>query len=300
VHTAVVATVERAPMSEHRRLRDAHIHDHFGTLFALLVTVFIISGFSDFAWARTVAGALQIVMLFVAYFSTRQKGRFPVVLVLVVLGIIAIVITAAVEEDVEQAHGVAWLCGSVMFLGLLIAVARRVLTQKQVTTETLLGALSVYFLVGLMFASLFAAIDSFSVEPIFGFPVPNQDYSYFSFITLTTVGYGDLTAVTDVARRFAVVEAMAGQIFLATAVARLVSLYGVSMRMNKAEVAGLAAAADEVQNAAARATAAVHELGAERDPSDGTVETPDSSASAAGIDARPSSSAGGAATTDLP
>ena len=50
-------------------------------------------------------------------------------------------------------------------------------------------------------------------------------FSYFSFTTLTTIGFGDYTAVTDFGRRIAVVEGMAGQVFIATLLARLVSLY---------------------------------------------------------------------------
>ena len=50
-------------------------------------------------------------------------------------------------------------------------------------------------------------------------------FSYFSFTTLTTVGFGDYTAATDIARRIAVIEAVLGQVFIATTLARLVSLY---------------------------------------------------------------------------
>ena len=56
------------------------------------------------------------------------------------------------------------------------------------------------------------------------------DTTYFSFTTLTTVGYGDIVAVGPVARRIAMVEGMAGQVFLATTVARLVSLYRSTRR----------------------------------------------------------------------
>ena len=72
---------------------------------------------------------------------------------------------------------------------------------------------------------MYSAADHLGTAPLFGKPTGAPDYSYFSFVTLTTTGYGDLTAFTDVGRRFAVVEAMAGQIFLATMVARMVALF---------------------------------------------------------------------------
>jgi hypothetical protein len=159
------------------------------------------------------------------------------------------------------AHGIVGLVIAAIYLAILVGVLRRVLAQRHVTTETILGALCVYFIVGLLFSNIFMAIDALSVEPIFGFPVPRADYSYFSFITLTTVGYGDLTAVTDIARRFAVIEAMTGQIFLATAVARLVSLYGVDLR--RQEVADEVAAHDVAVQDLARQDAATRSSSAE-------------------------------------
>ena len=81
-----------------------------------------------------------------------------------------------------------------------------------------------YFLLGLMFSSIYAAIDSFSHTPFFGRPVAPSVYSYFSFVTLTTLGFGDYTPATDAGRRIVVIEAVAGQVFIATTLARLVSL----------------------------------------------------------------------------
>jgi hypothetical protein len=60
---------------------------------------------------------------------------------------------------------------------------------------------------------------------VFGDTVDESVFSYFSFTTLTTVGFGDYTAMTDLARRIAVIEAVLGQVFIATTLARLVSLY---------------------------------------------------------------------------
>jgi hypothetical protein len=82
-----------------------------------------------------------------------------------------------------------------------------------------------YFLIGLMFSSVFGALNDFSTTPVFGEPVDRSVYSYFSFTTLTTLGYGDFTLVTDLARRLAMIEAVIGQVFIATTLARLVSLY---------------------------------------------------------------------------
>jgi hypothetical protein len=87
---------------------------------------------------------------------------------------------------------------------------------------------SAYLIIGLMFASCYAAIDHLGVPPFFADnqPATSQTFQYFSFTTLTTLGYGDFTAVGSGGRAVAVLEALAGQVFLATLVARLVSAYG--------------------------------------------------------------------------
>ncbi len=212
-----------------QRLRDAHIHDHFGTLFALLLATFVVQGFSEFWWSRLLTSILELCMLGVAFFTTHTKGAKPVVVILGLAGFIGSVAAVLAEHESEAAWGFPNLVVAFIYLAILIGVLRRVLAQRHVTVETILGALCVYFVIGLMFTNLYAAIDAFSVAPLFGEPVPRSDYSYFSFVTLTTVGYGDVVADTDIGRRFAAIEAMTGQIFLATAVARLVSLYGVDL-----------------------------------------------------------------------
>src|ERR1700751_661711 len=83
-------------------------------------------------------------------------------------------------------------------------------------------------IIGLMFGACYAAIDHLGGPPFFADnqPATSQTFQYFSFVTLTTLGYGDFTAVGSGGRAIAVLEALAGQVFLATLVARLVSAYG--------------------------------------------------------------------------
>lgn len=108
------------------------------------------------------------------------------------------------------------------------SVTRRAFQHARVTVNTLAAGLTAYLLIGILFAALYrgvAALDDFRafdgiVRPAAG------DYAYFSFITMTTVGYGDLAPATGAMRVLAVFEAIIGQVFLVTAVARIVSLLG--------------------------------------------------------------------------
>jgi Ion channel len=104
-------------------------------------------------------------------------------------------------------------------------VLERVLRHRRVTLQTLYGAVCAYFLLGLAFAAIYAALDQLASDRILGEPVSESVYSYFSVTMMTTVDFGDYTAQTDIARRIVVIEAVLGQVFIATTLARLVSLY---------------------------------------------------------------------------
>ena len=113
-----------------------------------------------------------------------------------------------------------------------IIIIRRILTHDVVTTQTVLGALCTYILIGLLFASVFIAVNALGTQ-YFAKPASQNrgpDLIYLSFVTLTTVGFGDVVAAHDFGRALVVLEALFGQIFLITLVARLVSLFGSTRR----------------------------------------------------------------------
>ena len=106
-----------------------------------------------------------------------------------------------------------------------IAIARALYRRPVVDVHTVLGAICIYVLIGMLFAFVYDAIGLLGSEPFF---VQTQtattaDYLYFSFITLTTVGYGDYTAAGGLGRSLASLEALIGQIYLVTVVATIVS-----------------------------------------------------------------------------
>jgi hypothetical protein len=120
--------------------------------------------------------------------------------------------------------------GADIWNGLLLfataaVIVRRVLAQPTVTLQSIYGALSAYMIIGLMFAAFYAATGKLDSSPFFanGQPASTRTYQYFSFTTLTTLGYGDFTAANSNGMAVAVIEALTGQVFLATLVARLVA-----------------------------------------------------------------------------
>jgi len=204
------------------RRDESRVHERFGLLLILLAGSFVALGFAQNTWARVLASILQTMALVVAVLTTRpgQDHRW---LGLCGLWGAGVVLLEAATSDLST--GLGEIGAIVLLFVILLAVLHRVLHHSTVTLQTLYGAVCAYFLIGLMFGSLYAAMDAFGNQPIFGEPVSPSVYSYFSFVTMTTVGFGDYTVKTDLARRIVVIEAVLGQIFIATTLARLVSLY---------------------------------------------------------------------------
>ena len=96
------------------------------------------------------------------------------------------------------------------------------------TVRTVIGVLSVYLLIGLIFTFVFGIIGSQASTPFFkyGLAGNSSNYLYFSYSTLTTVGYGDLVAELQIGRSFAIIEALVGQMYLVSIVALIVGSLG--------------------------------------------------------------------------
>jgi hypothetical protein len=103
-------------------------------------------------------------------------------------------------------------------LAILRGVVLGVRQQGAVTLHTMFGVLCIYLLLGMLFSYAYALVGDAQSEPFFalGISADISDYLYFSFATLTTVGYGDLAAATDLGRSVAITEALIGQIYLVT------------------------------------------------------------------------------------
>jgi hypothetical protein len=118
-----------------------------------------------------------------------------------------------------------------IFLGVVSGLTlRHIFLAKRVTPDMVAGAVSVYLLIGAMFAQIYSLIES--VHPgSFSFPSSDQAaaglphseaFHYFSFVALTTVGFGDITPISPAARLFAAFEAITGQMYVAVLIAALV------------------------------------------------------------------------------
>ena len=176
---------------------------NFGVLFgvALVAAVFVVSG-------SRVALAAILVALILIVITTALRLRHH--------SVVDIYLDAA-----------AWLIAG---LTLTIVVARAVFAPGKVTLHRIIGAILLYLCIGLIFVALFCFVALLGQKAFIGFDPREDDLLvagnliYFSFVTLTSVGYGDIVPLHPFARGLANVEAIIGQLYPATLLARLVTL----------------------------------------------------------------------------
>lgn len=182
----------------------------------------------DDAWVRFVTILLGAGTLLAAVWAARAER-----LVARAAAAAAVLVAAVAGVYLAVTGSVPVLLGAIAN-GLLVAIAplviagaivRNVRTEQAVTLYTLSGVLAIYLLAGMFFSFLYGAINAVDDGNFFAEvgDAGRSDFLYFSYITLSTTGYGDLTPAPDLGRMLAVAEALLGQIYLVTIVALIVA-----------------------------------------------------------------------------
>ena len=208
-------------------IRDAaRASDSYGLLLILVLIDYVMLsvGWTG-GWVLVVSTAFIGLTALLAFHTSHVRGRaLEAVRIAAAIAIVGAIVSAVIGG--QRGHGVVFGICALLVLTSPIVILRRIFSKPQVTVESLLGAVCVYVLLGLVFAYADFSMQLVGGDPFFaqsgGHGAP--DYVYFSFITQTTVGYGDLTPAVGLPRTMAVLQALAGQIFLVVLVARLVSM----------------------------------------------------------------------------
>jgi hypothetical protein len=205
----------------------------YGVLLLLLIGSYLLSAFFSGRWVE----ALQVVVFTVAALlalrsSPVSRRAVRLLLIVAFVGVPVFFALSLSPATGDVGTGVANIWTGLVLLAAVVMIVRRVLVFGAVTLQSIYGAISAYLIVGLMFAAFFAAIYHLSGDMFFvpGEKATTQTFQYFSFTTLTTLGYGDYTAAYSSGQAVAVLEALTGQIFLATLVARLVAAFRTADR----------------------------------------------------------------------
>ena len=214
---------------EHERADDAFTveearwADRYGLLFLLILVALVLSA-ANTTWLKIAAVLVQGGVVLFAFLAARVGRRvWRVAIVLVPLAVILGI--AGRFGDSRPAEAVAATINIVLPAAAIVALGRRIVVEPFVSGRTIIGLLCVYLLIGMTFAATYITIAVVSDEPFFVQTDHAQqvDFTYFSLVTLATVGYGDFTAANPMPRMLAAIEGLTGQLYLVTVVAVAVS-----------------------------------------------------------------------------
>lgn len=222
-------------MHKHRRpIRDFFSH-YFNVLFLFLLLLFILRPYNKgptyiIGWQLCYLGVLLS-----AIFNTRHSKATKIAAIVFAIPAFASDIMA--HFYLSPAFEIIHLVCFIAFIFVCgWAVIKNVILNAKVSFDTLKGVICVYFMIGFMFAYLYVLIEfcipnSFhliktsSLTDIYNFHDVRAQLIYFSFVTLLTIGFGDITALKDLGQSVAVIEGIIGQFYIAILVARIIAVY---------------------------------------------------------------------------
>ena len=223
---------ERRSPGQHGRLtarERAGLEGRFGAVLVLLLgAVFFSVAAPDGPWAVLLTTVLLAAVLAIAMLASGARPRaVRTWWAVAALGVGASVLIAF-TQDARAAGGYLALTSLLLTLGAIGAIFRRLRLQTEISLLTVTGAVCIYVLLGMSLAFVSEAVGELGSWPFFASQDGGTrgDYVYFSFVTMATVGYGDLAPQSGIARALAVTGGLVGQIYLVTAVAALVGNLG--------------------------------------------------------------------------
>jgi hypothetical protein len=216
-----------------RRTLVRDLTDHrFLILFVFLLSTLIVypyaenRGFGFYAF-RVLGGVIVALSVFAISF---RRGLAFVAILLAIPATVQHVLNPSLAAGLLP---IGNLTLSLAFdVWIVVAIFRRVFADVRITSETIFGALCIYLLNGMSFASIYGMVNDLQAHAFLLDPAANRhtipdrfDFIYYSFGMMTQLGAAGITAVSDQARSLSVIEAILGQLYLAVLISRLVAAY---------------------------------------------------------------------------
>jgi Ion channel len=226
LRSAGPATALASGSSEASRRR----RERYGLLLVALIAAFAVQGIaSPGPWEEVLVSMLLGLTLLLALRAAEAKPRVmhPAVAIAALVVVASIVQAAAGVVDGTAVRLANLLLVALAPPAIVLGVVRSLRARNVVTIEAVFGVLCMYMLLGMAFGFVYGAIGHISGRFFAnGIAASTAHCLYFSFTTLTTVGYGDLTAETNLGHTLSVSEALLGQIYMVTIVSLIVSNLG--------------------------------------------------------------------------
>ena len=210
----------------------------FGILFVLLICVLLIPPyFQAAAWIDTLWSSLFTCVLLWALYSIAGTQRVMLLAALVLIPTLAS--TWLIEDSQQKSLAYIDNITNIIYFGLIcFYLSKYILTSNRATLEVIFAAMCLYIMLAVLWAAIYTNLElyyvgafsfngQFSTEAGIDSTKLFRQMIYFSFVTISTLGYGDVLPLHRVAQNWAAVETMIGQFYIAIILARLVSLHTV-------------------------------------------------------------------------
>jgi hypothetical protein len=207
------------------RLRASH---SYGLVLGLIVATFLFAATaSEGRWTSSVLVVLVGLTLVCALWTSGRTH----VMARAGTPLLVFALVTAVGNLIEGGRtwpAALWIFACLLVLCTMVAIGLGVVDQGEVNKQSVRGAVAVYLQLGLVFTFLYGAVAVIGSSPFFaqGTDGTRALRTYFSYVTLATLGYGDYSPAGTVGHTLAIVEALTGQLYLVTVVALLVSRLG--------------------------------------------------------------------------
>ena len=211
-----------------RRLVRALIStDSYLSVLLLILFTYVFSVSLAASWAASLVITVQIATVWVVLqVSQARRWVRRTATVFLVISALAAVVNLLVGRETTGAGAVAFM-SAVLYVIAPLSITRHLLVRHEVDLQTVLGAIDVYLLVGMLFAFIYRFLGVVQASPFFGangHGLISQDL-FFSFTTVTTTGYGNLVPAGNPGQSFTVLEMLVGQLFLVIAVSKVISAF---------------------------------------------------------------------------
>ena len=205
------------------------VEDNYFLVLVAIVIAFVLAGlFSSFAFARAAGLAVMGVVFFLTMRVSRPRPQGNRVAAMIGPPILVVIVAAIVVGSDSVIGSIASIFSVVFVVACTVVIAKRLAQHRRISMQTVMGTLCIYLFVSLLFALVFGVIALLGDGAFFAQTEEPTgiDFIYFSLITITTTGFGDLSPVTGLGRMMASVEAILGNLYLVTVVALFVSNLG--------------------------------------------------------------------------
>jgi len=180
-------------------------------------------------------GGTLLLALRAGGLAKRAQIIADVIVAIITVGLVTLAGLGQMSPD--AAHD--WLRGAAFLVVVILAaltpivIGRRLVQHRRVKSATVIGAIAAYVFIPITFFYAFLAVEQIQQQHFFERAEPTTSFMYFSMATITTLGYGDLSATTNIGQYLAASEAIIGQVYLVTCVALIVGLFTQSWAIRR-------------------------------------------------------------------